>query len=134
MRTRFLLIFVFPLVAAFFFTSGVQAQSIVNSTISGRLMSASASLTVPGPVTVFTTPEAGFFILTQFCTNAGATLRGSTFGIIVSTTLGAGGPTGPCTAAYVPGIALPQAETLSCSVELGFPGQACMITGVLSSE
>lgn len=133
MRTRLLLIIVLQL-AVVFFSRDAEAQTVTKSTLSGTLMSASATLTAPGPVTVFTTPEAGFFVLTQFCSNVGSglTFRGSTFGIIFSVP-GAAGPLPPCTT-YEPGIALPQAETLTCSVDFAFPGMFCMISGVLSVE
>jgi hypothetical protein len=129
MRTRLLLIIVLQL-AVVFFSGDAEAQTVTKSTLSGTLMSASATLTAPGPVAVFTTPEAGFFVLTEFCSNVGMglTFSGSTFGIIV---IAAG--SSPCTT-YVPGIALPQAETLTCSGAFPFPGAACMISGVLSVE
>ena len=133
---RLLLIFVLQLALAFF-TGGAQAQTITNSTLSGTVVSASTNLPPsPGSVTVFTTPEVGFFILTQFCAGGGIiadlTFSGSTFGKVPIPTFASNF----CTS-YIPGIAFPQGETLSCTTR--FPSDpdtptACMVTGVLSER
>lgn len=110
MRVRTMIL----LVALVLVATAAQGQEVVNSTVSGTLMSASAEVGPGGgSVTVFTTPQTGFFILTQ----AAGFLRGSTFGPIPNGT-------------YVPGVALPQGETLICP---GFPmsGNQCLVTGVL---
>ncbi len=129
MRTRLLLIFALQLAVVFFFSRGARAQSIINSTLSGTVTSASATLTEVGSVPVFTTPGAGFFILTQFCVGSNVpTFRGNTFGIIPF-----GGGVG-CTT-YTPGIAIPQGEVLSCTQDFPFGLPApCMVTGVLSAQ
>lgn len=132
MRTRLLLIFALQLAVVFFFSRGARAQAIINSGLSGTVTSASATLTVVGSVPVFTTPGAGFFILTEVCGVGGfggPILRGNTFGII-----SVGISTSGCFT-YTPGIAIPQGEVLSCTIDFPPPpGTACMVTGVLSAE
>ena len=100
--------------------AAAQGQAVVNSTVSGTLMSASAQVNPGQPATVFTTPQTGFFILTHFVRGGEADLRGSTFGPI---------PSPSASGIYVPGIALPQGETLSCT-NAPYP-TSCMVTGVL---
>ena len=133
MRMRFLLTLVIQLAVAFFLTRNAQAQTVTNSTVSGTLVSASATIVPPNTsVDVFTTPGAGFFILTQFCTSVAPfaaapplTLRGSTFGAIPLASP-------PC-GTYVLGIAIPQGETLSCVSAFPMPEPThCVVTGVLT--
>ncbi len=116
MRVR-VMIPIFLLVLLLFATA-VAAQEVINSTVSGTLISASAIVPALSSVTVFTTPGTGAFILTQFVSNA-TSLRGSTFGPILIAT-------------YFPGVALPQGEALICRNEVTFPG-ACMVVGVVQS-
>lgn len=95
--------------------------------LSGQVVSASATIPQFGdPVTAYTTPSTGNFVLTQFCVvPAFAKLSGSSFGAIV----GVGSGSDPSCTSYGPGLALPTNETITLSSN----GAAAnvTITGVL---
>lgn len=100
-----------------------EAQRVSGGGANGTIISASA-LRSGGPVTILTTPANGHFILTTFCAVGGsATLSGSTFGPIVSTT--------GCEH-FSPGVAIPSNEDLVC--DTGGANLQCLVSGVLSGR
>src|SRR5262245_56988248 len=92
------------------------AQTVKKSTISGTVVTKAAVVTSPGsPVTVFTVPEGGFFILTQFCSSGeSATLTGNTLGTFLKRSFS----NTECTT-YSPGLAIPGLEVLTCDIRAG---------------
>ena len=118
-------------VAAVLIGTSAQAQSIKKSTLSGTLTSAGAVATAAGtPVTIFTTPASGFFILTQACSTtpgvSNVTFTAGTVGTIVTST------SDECTQ-FINGIAIPVSTAIQCASGTG-SNENCMITGVLSTK
>jgi hypothetical protein len=111
------------------------AQVVTQSTLSGIETSASTTVVHNGSGTasaaVFTTPAAGFFVLTQACftRNPRVILSGNTAGVIVHSSSGRR----KCTV-YTPGIALPHNETLTCTNTSTSTDQTCTINGILSAK
>jgi len=113
-----------------------EAQQIRNGGLTGQIQSFRRS--VPGnngSVDVLTTPvgnKAGFFILTQFCTNSHQIkLQGNTLGVISNIREQASPDF--CNN-YSPGFAVPQDETLTCKNEINSTSFFCILTGVQSKR
>jgi hypothetical protein len=98
----------------------------------------SASSQIPNKessVVVTTTPNSGYFVLTQFCVNYGSTLSGSSVGfiafipqnVLVTTAVG-GFSNSPFCVIFSPGFPLPHREKLICT---SGGGASCSITWVI---
>ena len=104
--------------------------------IEGKIVSASTTLP-PGSTSaiVFTTPDLGHFMLTEFCSTLRVfpayTLSGSTFGVIADT-----GPLPePGCVAFYPAIVLPKREVIICSASGPIDSNTyCRITGIVEAE
>jgi len=108
--------------------TAAHGQETDQSVPRGTIVSASVTVPANSSATLFETPQDGRFILTQACVAGlaffGASpLSGNTFGKIII----AQSP--PCTT-YVPGIALPKGEIITCEGHF-FETRTCMITGVV---
>ena len=112
---------------AFWTSTAVEAQLVVNSTLTGQLRSSSISNAGKSPVTFFVTPPVaqGHFVLTQ----SQGFITGSPV-VFIPETLFSGGP-----GVFSPGFVLPPNEVLKCQgVPNPLSGQTnnCFITGVLT--
>jgi len=105
-------------------TTGAVAQTFKGE-VSGIIVSKSKPVPAEGAADVYTTPAAGFFILTQACGSTTLSLSGSTMGEFFKLQ-------GACQT-FTPGIVIPAGEILSCS-NGSDSAASCLITGVLSKK
>ncbi len=108
-----------------------EAQTVKGGGLSGTVTTVVKSVAGSASVSLLTTPAAGsgFFILTQFCNSSNpgdADLDGSTLQTIVHDL------TQNCVT-FVPGLALPAGEGLTCANNTNSP-RVCTITGVISKK
>jgi hypothetical protein len=118
------------------------AQTVKNGTISGTLVSASASAPTGGTDAVLlTTPSTGAFILTQVCTMSSPGANNQDNVQVVGSTVGRLALEtkddfnfGSCTT-FQPGLPLPAGEELRC-VQVGASASAvtCTVIGVVSKK
>jgi hypothetical protein len=114
------------------FVNDAGAQSMKKGTLSGTVMSGYVTLAATSSAMVFTTPASGFFILTQACPTFGmgqARLVGNTVGDLPTPV-----PSVSNCVEFVPGLALPANEVLTCHNLTGSGGIPCAVTGVLSTK
>ena len=127
--TKRALMFALPFVLL---CSGVWAQTVKKSTLSGTVTTAGVTAPANMMATLLTTPVAGagFFILTQACT-FGSSNTNITFST-VTIRPGTGG--NPSCLTFDPGLAVPASTPVVCdNTAVGFP-VSCLVTGVLSTK
>lgn len=109
-----------------------EAQTVKRNTLTGPIVSKSASMTPHVAAPVYTTPATGFFVLTQLCVTRGSrvTVTGNTMGVVVHSFHGS---RGLCNT-YRPGLQVPANETLTCTDTSNITNHSCTITGLLSSK
>ncbi len=102
------------------------AQTVKNGELSGTIISKSVTIPAASSANVYTTPAAGFFVLTQICSSTNnIVLTGTTMGEIHRNQT-------DCQS-FTPGIVMPAGETLSCYNQYGNPF-SCVITGILTKK
>jgi hypothetical protein len=112
---------------AFAGLTNARAQSVP---LTGKIVSESSrSIASGGSATVYTTPTAGHFVLTQVCSYKPG-VSGNTFGLIASTI--EQGDTNPCVS-LSPGYALPAREVISCQ-NVNPNSNECSISGVMETK
>jgi hypothetical protein len=121
--------------------SAVSAQVVKQGTVSGTIVSATATTAGGGTDAVLlTTPASGAFILTQVCmigtpganNERNAQIVGSTLGRLA--TAAPDSDLGFCTT-FTPGLFLPSGEELRCT-QVGASGSSvtCTVTAVVSKK
>ena len=105
-----------------------EAQRVRQGTLSGTVVSASATVQGLSSTVVVTEPAAGFYILKQVCfSDPGLlSLSGSVTGVVVT-------DSGSQCTTYEPGIGLVADEELSC-VNDDSSAHGCTVTGVVSKK
>lgn len=119
------------------------AQEVENSTLSGTLVSRSATISAGDTsAELYSVPSDASFVLTQACTSStgigiisplprpigllAVSLVGSELGVV---------PLPGACISFEPGVAFAPGEKISCTISLENPVDlSCLVTGVLQSE
>jgi hypothetical protein len=133
--------FVASLVAVLALAGPALGQTVKKGTLSGTVVSASATAPSGGTqADLLTTPATGSFLLTQLCLVGAPGFNNVENGHVAGSTLGriaqvyTDGNLGSCST-WEPGLAIPAGETLRCVQTGASAGPlACTITGVQSKK
>ena len=110
--------------------SMAEAQQIRNGGLTGKVESHRASVSGNlGSAQVHTTPDKGFYVLTQICSLRPMELAGNTTGILAR--IDNDDENDLNCRSFNPGFVIPQAEVLTCNSRHTNPATSpCIITGV----